>query len=135
MVFWEYFHKKLNSSFFVSGAAPSSLAVTSNSGQGYIDQIHKLLAHETLNTNMPSFSIFLNLLGKTLRRLVNGDQKNPVQKIMGRIFTKFSESKLFALNEIGIHNLISLFLTSAVTVDLSTFVSFFLVHRLVSIRF
>lgn len=28
MMFWEYFHKKLNSSFFVSGTAPSSLAVT-----------------------------------------------------------------------------------------------------------
>lgn len=28
MLFWEYFHKKLNSSFFVSGTAPSALAVT-----------------------------------------------------------------------------------------------------------
>lgn len=27
LVFWEYFHKKLNSSFFLQGAAPSTLAV------------------------------------------------------------------------------------------------------------
>lgn len=104
MMFWEYFHKKLNSSFFVSGTAPSSLAVTryahhfyhfglgwhwlgtfifSNSGQGYIDQIHKLLNNEHLNANMSSFSIFLNSLGKALKRLVENDLKNQIQKIMG----------------------------------------------------
>lgn len=27
LVLWEYFHKKLNSSFFLQGAAPSTLAV------------------------------------------------------------------------------------------------------------
>lgn len=27
LVLWEYFHKKLNSSFFLPGAAPSTLAV------------------------------------------------------------------------------------------------------------
>lgn len=28
MLFWEYFHKKLNSSFYLSGTTPASLAVT-----------------------------------------------------------------------------------------------------------
>lgn len=27
MVFWEYFHKKLNSSFYLNGATPAALAV------------------------------------------------------------------------------------------------------------
>lgn len=42
---------------------------------------------------------------------------------MGRIFTKFSESKLYALNELGIHNLLTLFLTLAVTTELKEVVS------------
>lgn len=28
MMFWEYFHKKLNSSFYLSGTTPAALAVT-----------------------------------------------------------------------------------------------------------
>ena len=27
MIFWEYFHKKLNSSFYINGATPAGLAV------------------------------------------------------------------------------------------------------------
>lgn len=43
--------------------------------------------------------------------------------ISGRIFSKFGESKLVALNEIGIHNVVSLFLTLAMTTDLQDLVS------------
>lgn len=57
----------------------------SNSGQGYIDHTHKLLDNDNLNANMSSFSIFLNLLGKVLKRLVQNDLKNQVNKIMGTI--------------------------------------------------
>lgn len=123
MIFWEYFHKKLNSSFFVSGSTPNSIAVTSNSAQGYIEQIHKLLDANNLNTNMASFSIFLHMLGKVLKKLQHIEMRNQMQKIMGRIFTKFSEAKMLALNEIGIHNLINLFLTLAVNGDIRTIVS------------
>lgn len=84
MLFWEHFHKKLNSSFFISGAAPSTLAVASSSGEGYIDQVEALLDHPNLNSNTASFSIFINLLGKMLKRLGQIDVKNQVQKIMGR---------------------------------------------------
>lgn len=41
----------------------------------------------------------------------------------GRIFSKFSEAKLAALTEVGIHNVISLFLTLAVSTGLLDIVS------------
>lgn len=88
--------------------------------------------------DMTSYSMFMNLLGKVLERLVQSDGKNQIMKIigekilqvfqsyqyflhcflllflvLGRILTKFGESKLFALTEVGIHNLLTLFLILA----------------------
>lgn len=125
MIFWEYFHKKLNSSFFLSGSTSNSIAVTSNSAHGYIEQAHKLLLANNLNSNMASYSIYLHMLGKILTKLQQYEMRNQMQKIMGRIFTKFSETKMLTLNEIGIHNLINLFLTLAINGDLSKIVSFY----------
>lgn len=84
MIFWEYFHKKLNSTFFVSNAAPNSIAVTSSTAQGYIDQVHKLLDANGATLNMASFSIFSHLLGKMLKKLQQTDMKSQMQKIMGK---------------------------------------------------
>lgn len=67
--------------------------ISSNSGQGYIDQAHKLLDNENLNANMSSFSIFLNLLGKVLKRLVQNDLRNQIQKIMGTMTAGRRRSK------------------------------------------
>lgn len=57
----------------------------------------------------------MNLVGKLLKRLYQSDAKNQIHKITGRIFIKFGESKLYALNEIGIYNLVTLFLVLAST--------------------
>lgn len=91
--------------------------------------MEKLIGNENINSNLSSFSIFESLLAKVLKHLTQTDMRNQVQKTMGRIFTKFSESKLLALNEVGIHNLITLFLTLAQTVELQSIVSAFAWHK------
>lgn len=88
-----------------------------------MEQIHKIIENDSLTVENSSFSIFVNILGKLLKRFVQLDLKNQIQKVIGRIFTKFSESKLYALNELGIHNLLSLFLTLAETIELKQVVS------------
>lgn len=124
MHFWELFNKKLNTSFFINGAAPNTLAVASTSGEGYIEQIQTLLDNSQVTVNSASFSIFIYLLGKMTKRLTQmALMKNQVQKIMGRVFSKFSEQKLMGLNEVGLHNVISLFLTLAMTIGLQDCVS------------
>lgn len=102
--------------------------------------------------DMSSYSMFMNLLGKVLRRLVQADGKNQIMKIigmpteqfphlkckrqkrlssklrfisLGRILTKFGESKLFALTEVGIHNLLTLFLILASIIGTEELVSAF----------
>lgn len=89
-----------------------------------MEQVQKLIHTENVNADMTSYTIFLNLLAKILQRLVQMDVKNQVMKIIGRIFTKFGESKLFSLNEIGIHNFLTLFLTLASIVGTKEIVSF-----------
>lgn len=172
MTFWEFFHKKLNSSFFLNGACPSSLAVAGfvSAATSETKNPTELMAHSSINmiqhsrllplhsktvpeyleqatqipfgkldNNTNSFTIFLMLLAEVLDRFQQTDSKNQIMKIkgkvdrdaafhdaliwserthyvshasfvVGRILSKFGESKLFALNEVGIHNLLSLFL-------------------------
>lgn len=121
--FWEHFNKKLNSAFYVQGAAPSTLAVVPVSLIAYLNQIEqKLDATATVNPNETSFALFIFMFGRVLRRLADTDD-NQVKKIFGRITSKFSATKLLALNETGIQNVAALFLTLALTTNLVETVS------------
>ncbi|XP_055921049.1 protein MMS22-like [Eupeodes corollae] len=117
MILWEHFHKKLNSSFFISGSAPSDLAVSSISGKGYLDKTRSLLSQCVPDANLSSFSLFTIILGKTIESLNQSEQLNQTQKLLGRIYSKFSLAKFLALNETGIHHLIELFLSLALSGD------------------
>ncbi|XP_055859184.1 protein MMS22-like [Episyrphus balteatus] len=117
MILWEHFHKKLNSSFFVSGSAPSNLAVSSISGKGYLDKSRSLLNQCVPDANLSSFSLFTIVIGKTIERLNQIEQTNQTQKLLGRIYSKFSLAKFLALNETGIHHLNELFLSLALSGD------------------
>lgn len=123
LLFWEHFHKKLNSVFYVQGAAPATLAVVPVSLIAYLNQIEqKLDAVATVNPNETSFVLFIFMFGRVLRRLTDTDE-NQIKKIFGRITSKFSATKLMALNETGIHNVAALFLTLALTTNLTETVS------------
>ncbi|XP_073829155.1 protein MMS22-like [Musca autumnalis] len=118
MVLWEHFHKKLNSSFFIAGSAPSNLAVACASGRAYVDKYRSLLSKPP-DPNLSSYTLFVLLMGKTLQRLLGSHTQHQAQKLLGRIYTKFSAQKFLALNETGIHHLIELFLVLALCGDFS----------------
>lgn len=84
----------------------------------YLNQVEQKIASSTVNPNETSFSLFIFIFGRVLRRLAQTDE-NQIKKIFGRITSKFSAPKLMTLNETGIHNLASLFLTLALTTKLS----------------
>lgn len=58
---------------------------------------------------------FLNKYNKTDRKYWN--------QIKGRIYTKFSKSKVEEFSESGLYNFISLFITLAITADTTNVVS------------
>lgn len=116
MTLWEYFHKKLNSSFYIAGAAPSNLAVSCSSGQAYLEKCRNML-NKPPDANLSSYTLFVLLMGKCLEKLLTSHAKHQSQKLLGRIYTKFSTQKLLALNETGIHHLIELFLVLSLCGD------------------
>ncbi|XP_053951880.1 protein MMS22-like [Anastrepha ludens] len=120
MLLWEHFHKRLNASFYAAGSAPSNLAVACASGKAYVERYRALLTHEdaTHDANLSSYTLFTLLLGKNLRCLLeNTATRHQAQKLLGRIYTKFSAQKFLALNETGIHHIIELFLALALCGD------------------
>lgn len=50
----------------------------------YLAQVQKLIDNENITTDMSSYTIFMNLLGKVLKRLVESDAKNRIMKIIGK---------------------------------------------------
>lgn len=114
---WEHFQKKINSAFLIPGHAPQFMAVSNNSAIGYLEQIRTHQSSATkLNPNHTSYSMFVYLVGKIVLKFSDG-QKIQIQKFLGRIYTKFPVSKLQTLNEMGIHNIMCLLLTIAVSTN------------------
>lgn len=110
---WEYLHRSLNCNFSI-GIAQSQLEqlpLTCASGAAYLERYTTMLAKPQLeDLNLSSFTLYALLLGKTLQQLPALGRGNQAQKLLGRIFSKFSAAKLLALNESGIHHVIELFL-------------------------
>lgn len=99
------------------------------------------MSNDSVGLNDTSYFIFLYLLGKVGTKLeAEGSQMKKIlgrltflefrdfcfkiYVIAGRISSKFSTAKLMALNETGIHNVVSLFLTLSMTVDMGEMVIF-----------
>lgn len=82
-----------------------------------------VLGTHSIDLNHSSFTWFIVILGKTINKFVKSGHNNQVQKILGRIYSKFSTSKFLALNETGIHHLIELFLMLALNMESSDLVT------------
>jgi hypothetical protein len=94
----------------------------SKTGAGLLQQV-KTRLEVSAAPDEDSFSLFLRLLGKHLICCLTHNQQRHWQQMKGRIYSKFSPSKLLALTELGLYHFVSLFLTLAVTVDLQEVVS------------
>ncbi|XP_017093145.3 protein MMS22-like [Drosophila bipectinata] len=107
---WEYLHRSLNCNFN-AGNDLDQLPLTCPTGAAYVERYSKLLSKSQLeDLNLSSFTMYAWMLGRTLRLLPLQGRSNQRQKLLGRIFSKFSAAKLLALNESGIHHVIELFL-------------------------
>ncbi|KAG5680205.1 hypothetical protein PVAND_009730 [Polypedilum vanderplanki] len=121
MLLWENFQKKINSPFLIAGQNPNFLAVSANTAASFLEQIRNQqnTAVSKLNPNLTSYSIFVYALGKMVQRFSDDGQKVHIQRILGRIYTKFPAPKLKQLNEMGIHNILKLFITLALSTNLN----------------
>ncbi|XP_017870553.1 PREDICTED: protein MMS22-like [Drosophila arizonae] len=112
---WECLHRSLNCNFGGQSQL-DQLPLICASGSAYLERYRTLLAKPLPDDlNLSSFTLFALLLGKTLQQLPALGRGNQAQKLLGRIFSKFSAAKLLALNESGIHHVIELFLCLLLT--------------------
>lgn len=121
MLLWEVNHKKINSPFLIAGQSPNFMQVSNNSAETILDQLRKQQAMpiNKINANLSSFTMFTYAIGKMVEKFTNDNQKIQVQKILGRILSKFPAGKLQQLNEMGIHNILKLLFTLAMSTDFS----------------
>lgn len=113
---WENLQRRINSPFMIAGQSPNFMTVASVSGAGYLEKIKaQQNAVGKLNPNTSSYDMFVQLLGRIVEKFTIDGQKIQVQRVLGRIYTKFPASKLQTLNEMGIHNILKLFITLAIS--------------------
>ena len=118
MTLWEYFQRKINTPFFIIGQNPQFMPVSSSSGSSYLEKIKSQQSTATrLNPNSTSYDMFIYLLGKLVMKYTEESQKIQVQKILSRIYTKFPATKLQTLSELGLHNIIKLFITLLISTN------------------
>lgn len=94
-IFWSFNRK--NNKFL------TDISWCSKTASEYLDQVQKLIDTENVTTDMNSYTIFMNLLGKVLKRLVESDTKNQIMKIIGKFrnFGRILKYKLWT----GISNI------------------------------
>lgn len=128
MILWEHFHKKMNSNFVLPGTMMGDLGVSSQSGKGCLERVQERLSisdNDLLDqdqesdfqsniTKRNSFYLFTMIVGKIIQKLAQANEIHQINKLLGRLFAKFSGPKLIALTECGLHNLIELFLTFSI---------------------
>ncbi|XP_060866553.1 protein MMS22-like [Metopolophium dirhodum] len=117
IVLWEYFHKRLNSTFYSSDMKIQNIACISKNGSELLIQMTNLFSAQQndLLSNYNSFQLFQRLLGLHLQNIkYNSKDWN---QIKGRIFSKFSPSKLMSFNDIGFYNFTTLFLALSIMSD------------------
>ncbi|VVC34388.1 Hypothetical protein CINCED_3A011587 [Cinara cedri] len=114
---WEYFHKRFNSTFYSSDMKIQNIACISKNGSELLIQMTNLFSAQKaeLLSNYNSFQLFQRLLGLHLQNIkYNSKDWN---QLKGRIYSKFSPSKLMSFNDIGFYNFTTLFLTLAIMSD------------------
>ncbi|XP_055688278.1 protein MMS22-like [Lutzomyia longipalpis] len=108
--FWEYFHKKINTNFYIPSDGMSSLLVPNDSAMSYIKAAKQSLdiPLDSLPPTQTSYSTFCHSIAHFLHKFSQTDFMRNFQKVTGRIFIKFTTKKWQSMNETGIHNLTSL---------------------------
>ncbi|KAF3426824.1 hypothetical protein E2986_01096 [Frieseomelitta varia] len=113
---WDCFHKRLDEPFLLQASGPWTLSVEKKSTMDLLKQIKDRI-NNTECIKESSYGMFLRLLGSFLRINYSNNDTKHWNQIKGRIYSKFSKSKVEEFSITGLYNFISLFLTLAVTAD------------------
>ncbi|XP_076234655.1 protein MMS22-like [Calliopsis andreniformis] len=113
---WDCFHKRLDEPFLLQTSGPWTLSVEKKTPMDILKQVRDRI-NNTECVKESSYGMFLRLLGSFLQINYSATDTKHWNQIKGRIYSKFSQSKVQEFSITGLYNFISLFLTLAVTAD------------------
>ncbi|XP_048577943.1 protein MMS22-like isoform X1 [Nematostella vectensis] len=114
---WDYFHRRLNETFHIPGSSLQGMSIVSSSAFHWMSECHHRGSSRNQSTEAEtSYTLWLEMLAVHLSRA--GLQGLGWKQIKGRFYSKFHKRRMEELNETGLHNFISLFLTLSSVADL-----------------
>ncbi|XP_028046332.2 protein MMS22-like isoform X2 [Monomorium pharaonis] len=115
---WDCFHKRLDQPFLLQTSGPWALSLEKKTATDILKQINDRIYGKFEHSKESSYGMFLHLIGTFLKKYGTSDPKYWNQ-IKGRVYTKFSRNKVAEFSESGLYNFISLFITLAITADIT----------------
>ncbi|XP_014698719.1 protein MMS22-like [Equus asinus] len=120
-VLWEYYSKNLNSSFSISWLPLKGLVNIVKSSLSMLEMVKTCCCdkqeHDLYKSNS-SYTIFLCILAKVVKKAMKNNGPHPWKQVKGRIYSKFHQKRMEELTEVGLQNFFSLFLLLAAVAEI-----------------
>ncbi|KAM7136442.1 protein MMS22-like isoform 2-T2 [Molossus nigricans] len=119
-ILWEYYSKNLNSSFSISWLPLKGLTHIIKSPLSMLEMVKTCCCdtHDSdLYKSRSSYTIFLCILAKVVKKAMKNNGPHPWKQIKGRIYSKFHQKRMGELTAVGLQNFFSLFLLLAAVAE------------------
>ncbi|KAB0355789.1 hypothetical protein FD755_021730 [Muntiacus reevesi] len=119
-ILWEYYSKNLNSSFSISWLPLKGLTYIIKSPLSMLEMVKTCCCDKQdhdLCKSSSSYTIFLCILAKVVKKAMKNNGPHPWKQVKGRIYSKFHQKRMEELTEVGLQNFFSLFLLLAAVAE------------------
>lgn len=119
-ILWEYYSKNLNSSFSISWLPLKGLTYIIKSPLAMLEMVKTCCCDKQgldLYKSSSSYTIFLCILAKVVKKAMKNNGPHPWKQVKGRIYSKFHQKRMEELTEVGLQNFFSLFLLLAAVAE------------------
>ncbi|KAI5944207.1 Protein MMS22-like [Manis javanica] len=119
-ILWEYYSKNLNSSFSISWLPLKGLGNVIKSPLSMLEMVKTCCCDKQdhdLYKSSSSYTIFLCILAKVVKKAMKNNGPHPWKQVKGRIYSKFHRKRMEELTEVGLQNFFSLFLLLAAVAE------------------
>uniref|UniRef100_G3QKZ7 Protein MMS22-like n=1 Tax=Gorilla gorilla gorilla TaxID=9595 RepID=G3QKZ7_GORGO len=109
-----------NSSFSISWLPFKGLANTMKSPLSMLEMVKTCCCDkqdQELYKSSSSFTIFLCILAKVVKKAMKSNGPHPWKQVKGRVYSKFHQKRMEELTEVGLQNFFSLFLLLAAVAE------------------
>ncbi|XP_070274149.1 protein MMS22-like [Myotis yumanensis] len=119
-ILWEYYSKNLNSSFSISWLPLKGLTNIIKSPLTMLEMVKTCCCDKQdydLCKSRSSYTIFLCILAKVVKKAMKNNSPHPWKQVKGRIYSKFHQKRMEELTVVGLQNFFNLFLLLAAVAE------------------